>query len=71
MENKDPGYVYMLTNPSFKVDWVKIGKKRKTCRFAQCLPRAEVFQLQREDVVGDKIGKRKNETNYYRNYSRF
>ncbi len=21
------GYVYILTNPSFKEDWVKIGKK--------------------------------------------
>jgi hypothetical protein len=21
-----PGYVYILTNPSFKEDWVKIGK---------------------------------------------
>lgn len=26
MDNKDPGYVYILTNPSFKEDWVKIGK---------------------------------------------
>lgn len=25
MEHKDPGYVYILTNPSFKEDWVKIG----------------------------------------------
>ena len=23
---KEPGYVYILTNPSFKEDWVKIGK---------------------------------------------
>lgn len=22
---KEPGYVYILTNPSFKEDWVKIG----------------------------------------------
>ena len=26
MPKKDPGYVYILTNPSFKEDWVKIGK---------------------------------------------
>ena len=24
--NKEPGYVYILTNPSFREDWVKIGK---------------------------------------------
>lgn len=29
MENKDPGYVYILTNPSFKEDWVKIGKSSR------------------------------------------
>lgn len=29
MENKDPGYVYILTNPSFKEDWVKIGKSAR------------------------------------------
>lgn len=26
MANKEPGYVYILTNPSFREDWVKIGK---------------------------------------------
>lgn len=25
MEKKEPGYVYILTNPSFREDWVKIG----------------------------------------------
>ena len=29
MTNKGPGYVYILTNPSFREDWVKIGK---SCR---------------------------------------
>ena len=29
MNNKEPGYVYILTNPSFREDWVKIGK---SCR---------------------------------------
>ena len=24
MSNKEPGYVYILTNPSFRKDWVKI-----------------------------------------------
>ena len=26
MVTKEPGYVYILTNPSFREDWVKIGK---------------------------------------------
>ncbi len=26
MSNKEPGCVYILTNPSFREDWVKIGK---------------------------------------------
>ena len=26
MKNKESGYVYILTNPSFREDWVKIGK---------------------------------------------
>ena len=26
MANNEPGYVYILTNPSFRVDWVEIGK---------------------------------------------
>ena len=25
MTDKEPGYVYILTNPSFREDWVKIG----------------------------------------------
>lgn len=29
MSNKDPGYVYILTNPSFREDWVKIGKSSR------------------------------------------
>ena len=29
MNTKDPGYVYILTNPSFKEDWVKIGKSSR------------------------------------------
>lgn len=28
MANKEPGYVYILTNPSFREDWVKIGKTK-------------------------------------------
>ena len=24
MNDKEPGYVYILTNPSFREDWVKI-----------------------------------------------
>ena len=29
MSNKEPGYVYILTNPSFSEDWVKIGKSSR------------------------------------------
>ena len=29
MPSKAPGYVYILTNPSFKEDWVKIGKSSR------------------------------------------
>ena len=29
MTPKDPGYVYILTNPSFREDWVKIGKSSR------------------------------------------
>ena len=29
MSYKEPGYVYILTNPSFREDWVKIGKSSR------------------------------------------
>lgn len=29
MSNKEPGYIYILTNPSFREDWVKIGKSSR------------------------------------------
>lgn len=29
MYSKEPGYVYILTNPSFREDWVKIGKSSR------------------------------------------
>lgn len=28
-QHKEPGYVYILTNPSFREDWVKIGKSSR------------------------------------------
>lgn len=28
-KTKEPGYVYILTNPSFREDWVKIGKSSR------------------------------------------
>ena len=28
-DSSSPGYVYILTNPSFKEDWVKIGKSSR------------------------------------------
>lgn len=30
MKNQEQGYVYILTNPSFKEDWVKIGKSSRS-----------------------------------------
>lgn len=27
MTNKEPDYVYILTNPTFREDWVKTGKR--------------------------------------------
>ena len=27
MKNQESGYVYILTNPSFKEDWIKIAEK--------------------------------------------
>lgn len=29
MKTEEPGYVYILTNPSFREDWVKIGKSSR------------------------------------------
>jgi len=29
MKTQEPGYVYILTNPSFREDWVKIGKSSR------------------------------------------
>ena len=29
MTNKEPSYVYILTNPSFSEDWVKISKSSR------------------------------------------
>lgn len=29
MKSNEPGYVYILTNPSFREDWVKIGKSSR------------------------------------------
>lgn len=29
MSTKAPGYVYILTNPSFREDWMKIGKSSR------------------------------------------
>lgn len=29
MTEKEIGYVYILTNPSFREDWVKIGKSSR------------------------------------------
>ena len=29
MKSQESGYVYILTNPSFKEDWIKIGKSSR------------------------------------------
>jgi len=29
MCNKEPDYVYILTNPKFHEDWIKIAKSRR------------------------------------------
>ena len=29
MNNKEPNYVYIQTNPKFREDWVKIGKNSR------------------------------------------
>ena len=29
IEQEQQGYVYILTNPSFKEDWIKIGKSSR------------------------------------------
>ena len=29
MSNKEPGYIYILINPSYREDWVKIGKSSR------------------------------------------
>lgn len=29
IKTNEPGYVYILTNPSFREDWVKIGKSAR------------------------------------------
>lgn len=29
VKTNEPGYVYILTNPSFREDWVKIGKSAR------------------------------------------
>ena len=31
-QHKEPGYVYILTNPSFREDWVKNWQKFTSCR---------------------------------------
>ena len=50
MNNKEPGYVYILTNPSFREDWVKIGKSSRSVDIrskkldnTSCLSRCQVF----------------------------
>ena len=30
MNTSEPGYVYILTNPSFRADWIKIGKTSRS-----------------------------------------
>ena len=45
MTNKEPGYVYILTNPSFREDWVKIGKSSRPVDVRREKGRANVMIL--------------------------
>ena len=50
MATKEPGYVYILTNPSFREDWVKIDKttnmeKRLKTLNTTALPRASLLSV--------------------------
>lgn len=51
MSNKEPGYVYILTNPSFREDRVKIGKRitvnMSTRRWNRMLQLEETYKLAR------------------------
>ena len=49
MENKEKGYVYILTNPSFREDWIKIGK---TGRHGSAGQRTQEFQILQEGNGG-------------------
>ena len=50
MNNKEPEYVYILTNPSFHENWVKIGKttnmeKRLKTLNTIAFPEASLFSV--------------------------
>ena len=59
MAEKEPGYVYILTNPSFREDWVKIGKttdmaKRLKSLNTPALPLpVKIYQLSWQNALGD------------------
>ena len=54
MSNKEPGYVYILTNPSFREDWVKIGKSENAVsRWCANMVQPSITQLNEIALVLD------------------
>ena len=45
MNNKEPRNVYILTNPSFREDWVKIGKSSSPIEVKNQQPVPLIFLL--------------------------
>ena len=41
LDETKQGYVYILTNPSFKEDWVKIGKRA----VVNCLCKHDIYKM--------------------------
>ena len=42
MANKEQGYIYIFTNPSFREDWVKIGKTKNVSERLRSLDNTSV-----------------------------
>ena len=50
MSNKEPSYVYILTTPSFREDWMKIGKSSRSVdvRSKKCSIEAPILTREKE-----------------------
>ncbi len=57
MNNKEPGYVYILTNPSFREDWVKICSRNfrpQSVMFLESIKRKIYYwdvSINKEDIL--------------------